>query len=141
MSAFVRKDREDYPGFTRDWLEKKKETMISNLRKRSTNISPEGFEYWTLSANESFGSRNTINRKKTQQIRIHCKWIFASISGSTKITQDDSDNENEKKKTKGKQVIEKSNLDTVDMTQTQTHKKKKKIIRKRRTRSSKNMEK
>ena len=113
--------------------------MISNSRKGYTNISPEGYAHWTLSADKSFGSRDTVNRKKSQQIRIHCKRRFASISGSNKITQDVSDSENKTKKANGIQVIEKSNIDTVDMTQTQN--KKKKVIKKRKTRSSKNMEK
>ena len=39
LFAFVRKDKEDYPGFTRDWLVKKKKTMISNSRNRQTKIS------------------------------------------------------------------------------------------------------
>ena len=98
LFAFVRQDREDFPDFTRDWLVKKRETMISNSRKRNTKISPEGFANWTLSADESFGSRDTVNRKKSQQIRIHCKRRFASISGSNNITQDVSDGENETKK-------------------------------------------
>ena len=95
--AFVRQDRKNHPGFTKDWIVKK-ETMISNSRKRSTKISPEGFANWTLSADESFGSKDTVNRKKSQQIRIHCKQRFASISGSINITQDISDGENETKK-------------------------------------------
>ena len=93
--------------------------MISNSRKRNTNISPEGFAHWILSADENVGSRDTINKKKSQQIRIHCKRRFASISGSNNITQDVSDGENETKKAKGAQVIEKSNLDRIYMTQTQ----------------------
>ena len=60
-----------------------------------------------------------------------------SISGSTKITQDVSDGENEAQKRKKTQVNKKSNLATVDMTQTQN--KKKKVTKKRRTRSSKNI--
>ena len=139
MFVFVKQDRKNHPGFIKDWIVKKRETMISNSRKRITKISPEGFAHWTLSADESFGSGDTVNRKKSQQIRIHCKRRFASISGSTKITQDVSDSENKAKKTKRTQVIEKCNVDTVDMTQTQN--KKKKVIKKRRTRSSKNMEK
>ena len=45
-----------------------------------------------------------------------------SISGSTKITQEVSDGENEAQKRKGTQVNKKSNLDTIDMTQTQNKK-------------------
>ena len=111
--------------------------MIFNSRKRYTNISPEGFAYQTLSANKSFGSRDAVNIKKSQQIRIYCKWRFASISGSNNTTQDDSDGENETKKAKGAQIVEKSNLDTIDMAQTQN--KKKKVTKRKRTRSSKNM--
>ena len=39
LFAFVRQDREDFPDFTRDWLVQKRETMISNSRKRNTKIS------------------------------------------------------------------------------------------------------
>ena len=109
------------------------------MKKEYKDI-PEGFAHWTLSADESFGSRDTVNRKKSQQIRIHCKRRFASISGSNKITQDVSDSEKEAKKSNRTEVIEKSNVDTVDMTKTQNNKKEK-VTRKRRTRSSKNMEK
>ena len=45
LFAFVRKNKEDHPNFTRDWLEKKQETMLSNSRKRNTKISPEGFAH------------------------------------------------------------------------------------------------
>ena len=58
LFAFVRQDREDFPDFTRDWIAKKKEAMISNSRRKSTKICPEGFAHWTLSANESLGSRD-----------------------------------------------------------------------------------
>ena len=88
MFVFVRDDREDYPNFARDWIAKKKEAMISNLRRRSTKIPPEGFAQWTLSANENLGSRDAVNKNKLQQISVHYKWRFTSISGSTKITQD-----------------------------------------------------
>ena len=82
MFAFVRQDREDYPNFTRDWIAKKKEAMISNSRRRSTKIPPEGFAQWTLSANESLGSRDAVNKNKLEQISVHYKQRFASISGS-----------------------------------------------------------
>ena len=111
--------------------------MISNSRKRSTKISPEGFANWTLSADENVGSRDIVNKNKSQQIRIHCKRRFASISGSNNITQDVSDGEKEAQKRKGAQVSKKSNLDTIDMIQTQN--KKKKVTKKWRTRSSKNV--
>ena len=65
LFAFIRQDREDHPGFTRDWLVKKRETLISNS-KRYTNISPEGFAHWTLSVNKNFSSRDAINIKKSQ---------------------------------------------------------------------------
>ena len=106
MFVFVRNARENYPGFTRDWLAKKRETMISNSRKGYIKISPEGFAQWTLSTNENLGSRNAANIKKSQDIRIHCKQRSVSISGSTNITQDVSDGENKTKKAKGAQVIE-----------------------------------
>ena len=111
--------------------------MISNSRRRSTQIPPEGFAQWTLSANENLGSRDVVNKNKLQQISVHYKWRFKSISGSTKITQDVSDGENEPQKRKGTQVSKKSNLATIDMTQTQN--KEKKVTWKRRTTSSKNM--
>ena len=112
--------------------------MISNSRRRSTKIPPEGFAQWALSANKNLGSRDAVNKNKLQQINVHYKQRFLSISGSTKITQDVSDSENEAQKRKGTQVIEKADVDTIDMTQTQNNKKK--IIRKRRTRSSRHME-
>ena len=39
LFTFVRQDREDHPSLTRDWLLKKRETMISNSRKGYINIS------------------------------------------------------------------------------------------------------
>ena len=92
--------------------------MLSNSRKRNTKISPEGFANWTLSADENLDSRDAINKNKLEQISIHYKQMFASISGSAKITHDGSDGENEAQKRKGTQVNKKSNLDTIDMAQT-----------------------
>ena len=69
--------------------------MISNSRRRSTKIPPEGFVQWTLSANKNLGSRDAASKNKLQQISVHYKQRFVSISGSTKITQDVSDGENE----------------------------------------------
>ena len=95
MFAFVRDDREEHPNFARDWIAKKKEAVISNSRRRSTKIPPEGFAQWTLSANENLGSRDAVNKNKLQQISVHYKQRFASVSSSTEITQDVSDGENE----------------------------------------------
>ena len=101
--------------------------MISSSSRRSTKIPPEGFAQWTLSANESLGSRDAVNKNKLEQISVNYKQRFASISGSAKITQDVSDGENEAKKRKGTQVNKKCNLDTIDMTQTQN--KKRRLLR------------
>ena len=52
------------------------------------------------------GSRDAANIKKSQDIEIHCKGRFVSISGLVNITQDDSDGGNKTKKAKGGQIIE-----------------------------------
>ena len=104
LFAFVRDDREEHPNFAKDWIAKKKEAMISSSSRRSTKIPPEGFAQWTLSANESLGSRDAVNKNKLEQISVYYKQRFASISGSAKITQDVSDGENEAQKRKGTQV-------------------------------------
>ena len=111
--------------------------MESYLKKGYANISQEGFAQWTLCANENFGSRDAVNIKKSLDIKFHCKQRFVSFSGINTVTQDDSDGENGTKKRKAIQSIKDSNLDTIDMTQSQNNIKK--VFKKRRTRSSRSM--
>ena len=91
--------------------------MISNSRRRSTKIPQKD-----LHNGHYLQMKMLVQEILLQQISIYYKQRFVSISGSTKITQEVSDGENETQKRKGAQVSKKSNLDTIDITQTQNKK-------------------